>query len=191
MHQKILCNVERALKCRELLERILREKPQRKTRLSHPQSSSFNSLNFSTLTLSIDISLRGTLAKSLSHHTHIYEEVIWCLESSSEETNSFWLKQWATAGSGKLEKTRFDVTLLQQEAQRAQVHWVDQAWRVFCYSCIPILFFSGSFERLEGGGEVFSPSSSVSSSITHADIIFVFASLFSYSLPFNCCYVCD
>ena len=25
----------------------------------------------------------------------------------------------------------------------------------FCYLCIPTLFFSGSFYRLEGGGEVF------------------------------------
>ena len=47
--------------------------------------------NSSTFTLSIVIFLRGTLAQSLSHHTHLYEEVIWCLGSSSEGTNSFWL----------------------------------------------------------------------------------------------------
>jgi len=41
------------------------------------------------------------------------------LEGSSEETNSFWLMQWAIAGFGKLEKTRFGVTLLEQEAWRA------------------------------------------------------------------------
>ena len=35
------------------------------------------------------------------------------------------------------------------------MHWVDQAWKVYYYSCIPTLFFSGSFHRLEGGGEVF------------------------------------
>ena len=29
-------------------------------------------------------------------------------------------------------------------AWRAQVHWVDQAWRVFCYSRTPTLFSSGS-----------------------------------------------
>ena len=29
-------------------------------------------------------------------------------------------------------------------AWRAQVHWVDQVWRVFCYSCTPTLFSSGS-----------------------------------------------
>ena len=76
------------------------------TRLTHPQSSSFDSPNSTTLTLSIDTSLRGTLTKSLSHHTHIYEEIIWCLGSSLEGTNSFWLMQWAIVGSGKLEKTR-------------------------------------------------------------------------------------
>ena len=129
--------------CRELPERILREKPQRKTRLTHPQSSSFNSPNSSTLTLSIDISLRGTLAKSLSHHTHIYEKLFWCLGSSLEGSNSIWLMQWAIAGSGKIGKTRFGVTLLEQEAQRAQVHLVDQAQRVFYYSCIPTSFSSG------------------------------------------------
>ena len=30
-----------------------------------------------------------------------------------------WLMQWAIAGSGKLEKTKFDVTLLEQETWRA------------------------------------------------------------------------
>ena len=50
-------------KCREILERILREKPQRKTRLIHPQSSHRDSSNSSTLFLSVDKSLRGTLPK--------------------------------------------------------------------------------------------------------------------------------
>ena len=131
------------MKCRELLERILREKPLRKTRLTHPQSLSFDSSNSSTLTLSIDISLRGTFAKSLSHHTHISEEVFWCLGSSSKMTNSFGYCNGLIVGSDKLEKTRLDITLLEQEAWKAQVHWVDKAWRVFCYSCIPTSFFSG------------------------------------------------
>ena len=59
------------------------------------------------------------------------------------------------AGSGKLEKTQLGLTLLEQEVWKAQVHWVDQAWRVYCYSCIPTLFSSGSFHRLEGSEEVF------------------------------------
>ena len=106
-------------KCRKLLERILRQKPSRKTRLTLPQFLSFDSPNSSTLTLSIDTSLRGTLAKSLSHHTHISEKVLRCLGSSSKGTNSFWLMQWAITRFGKLEKTRFGITLLEQEAWRA------------------------------------------------------------------------
>ena len=47
----------------ELPERILREKPQRKTRLIHPQSSHRDSSNSFTLFLSIVTSLRGTLPK--------------------------------------------------------------------------------------------------------------------------------
>ena len=52
-------------KCRELLERFLREKPLRKTRLIHPQSSHRDSSNSSTIFLSIVKSLRGTLPKPL------------------------------------------------------------------------------------------------------------------------------
>ena len=43
-------------------------------------------------------------------------------------------------------KASEDMTLrspLVAGAWRAQVHWVDQAWRVFCYSCTPTLFSSG------------------------------------------------
>ena len=61
----------------------------KKCRLTYPQSSSFNSPNSSPLTVSIDISLRGTFSQILSHHTHIREEVFWCLGSSLEETNLF------------------------------------------------------------------------------------------------------
>ena len=50
-------------KCKELPQRILREKLQRKTKLTHPQSSHRDSSNSSTLTLSIITSLRGTLPK--------------------------------------------------------------------------------------------------------------------------------
>ena len=51
------------MKYRELRERILREKTQRKIRLIHPQSSHRDSSNSSTLFLSIVKSLRGTLPK--------------------------------------------------------------------------------------------------------------------------------
>ena len=80
---------------------------------------SFDSLISSTLTLSIDTFLRDILAKSLSHHTHICEEAFWYLGSYLEGTNSFWLIQWVIARSSKLEKIRFSITLLKQEAWRA------------------------------------------------------------------------
>ena len=51
-------------------------------------------------------------------------------------------------GSGKLEKTRLGVTLLEQEAWRAQKHQVDQALRVYCYSCIPTNFLADHFVAL-------------------------------------------
>ena len=50
-------------KCRELPKKILREKPQRKIRLIHPQYSHKDFSNSSTLFLSIVKSLRGTLPK--------------------------------------------------------------------------------------------------------------------------------
>ena len=46
-----------------------------------------------------------------------------------------------------IQKAREDMTLrilLVAGAWRAQVHWVDQAWRAFCYSCTPTLFSSES-----------------------------------------------
>ena len=46
----------------------------------------------------------------------------------------------------EIRKAREDITPkspLVAGAWRAQVHWLDQAWRVFCYSCTPILFSSG------------------------------------------------
>ena len=49
------------MKCRELLDKILREKPQRTTRLIHPQSYTFDSPNSSTLTLSIVLPMRGSM----------------------------------------------------------------------------------------------------------------------------------
>ena len=48
------------MKCREYPERILREKPQRTTRLIHPQSYTFDFPNSSTIILSIVIPMRGS-----------------------------------------------------------------------------------------------------------------------------------
>ena len=82
-------------KCKEFLERILREKSQRTIRLIHPQSYTFDSSNSSTLTFSIDIPLKGSLAKSLPQHRHISEKFLGVWEAVQERTNSFWFMQWA------------------------------------------------------------------------------------------------
>ena len=45
-----------------------------------------------------------------------------------------------------IQKAREDMTSkspLVAGTQRAQVHWVDQSWKVFYYSCTLTLFFSG------------------------------------------------
>jgi len=63
--------------------------------------------------------LRGSLAKSLSHHTYINEAEIWCLGSSLEMTNLLGWCNGLIAGSGKLKKIRLGLTLLEQEAWRA------------------------------------------------------------------------
>ena len=65
-------------KCRELLERKLREKPQRKTRLPHPQSLLRDSSNSSTLFLSIDTSLRGSLPNPFLTIPISMKRFIWC-----------------------------------------------------------------------------------------------------------------
>ena len=141
-------------KCRELPERILREKPQRKTRLTHPQSSSFDFPNSSTLTLSIVTYFRSTLAKKFSHHTHICEEAIWCLRSSQEGTNLYWLMLWAIAGSGKLEKTKVRRNLVQARSLEG-LGTLDrlglEGLLLFMY---PNFILQWIIDRLEGGGEV-------------------------------------
>ena len=61
---------------------------------------------------------------------------------------------------------------------------------VFYCSYIPTLFSSRLLTTWRAA-ERFSPSTSVFSSIIHRRVIFVFASFFPYSLPFNCCCVCN
>ena len=65
---------------RELLERILREKPQRKTRLIHPQSLPKKLFKFLySLPLHCQI-LERLITNTFCHHIHFYEGVVWCFE---------------------------------------------------------------------------------------------------------------
>ena len=69
------------------------------------------------------------------------------------------------------------------------MHQADQAWRVFCYSCIST---DCLVDRLPLGKRRrgFSPSSSVSSSITHRRVILCLrSSSLLFYLSFYCCVI--
>ena len=100
-------------KCRELLERILRETLEN----NNIESSTILYLwflNSSTLTLSIDIPLKGSLAKSLSHHTYISEEVFFFLVLGKQfkEDQFIWLMQWAYYGIRKVKEDTVRLNLV-------------------------------------------------------------------------------
>ena len=165
------------MKCRELLERILREKPQKKIRLTHPQSSHRDSSNSSTLILSIVTSLGGSLPKFFLTIPTSVRRPFGAWEAVRKEPISYWLMLWAIVESGKLKKKQVRRNLVEVEAQKAQVHLVDQTWRVFYCSYISTTFFSGLFTAwrvaemfyAEGFGFLFDNTSCVA---------LVFASLF-------------
>ena len=151
------------------IESFQREKPQRKTRLTYPQSSHRDSSNSSTLILSIITSLRGSLPKPFLTIPTSVRRPFGAQEAIRKGPISYWLMLWAIAESSKLKKKQVRRNLVGVGSWRAQVHWVDQAWRVFYYSCIPTTFFSGLFtawraaERFyaEGFGFLFDNTSCV------------------------------
>ena len=141
---------------------MLTEKPQRKTKLIHPQSSLRDSSNFSTLFLSIVKSLKGLLPKPFLTISISVRGLFGALGSSQKGTNFTLVDAMVKQRNpGSQKRNRFGATSLEQEAWRAQVHWVDQAWRVYCCSCIPTTFSSGLFtaqraaERFYAEGFIF------------------------------------
>ena len=81
--------------------------------------------------------------------THTYSEYKECFGASKAlgicQNNLVRLGECKRAYC-KIRKAREDMTprsSLVVGAWRAQVHWVDLAWRVFCYSCTSTLFSSG------------------------------------------------
>ena len=86
--------------------------------------------------------------------------------------------------------TRLGLTLLEQEAWMAQVHRVDQVWRVYYYSCIPTNFLVDHFTIWRAAERFFVEFFSFLFNNTCRCYICVCISL-PYSLPFNCCCVCD
>ena len=77
-------------------ERILSEKPQRKTRLIHPQSSHRDSSNSSTLFLSIVKSLRGTLSKPFLTIPISIKRLFGVWEAVKKGPISYWLMLWSS-----------------------------------------------------------------------------------------------
>ena len=153
------------------------EKPQRKTRLTHPQSSHRDSSNSFTLILSIVTSLRGSLPKPFLTIPTSMRRPFGAWKAVKKGPISYWLMLQAIAESSKLKKKQVQHNLVGVGAWRAQVHWVDQAWRVFCCSCIPTTFFSGLFTAWRVAERFYAEGFSFLSDNTLC-VVFVFASLF-------------
>ena len=88
----------------ELPERILREKPWRKTRLTYPQSSHRDSSNSSTLIISIVTSLSGSLSKPFLTIPTSLRRSFGAWEAVRKGPILYWLILWFIAESGKLKK---------------------------------------------------------------------------------------
>ena len=156
---------------------MLREKPQRKTRLIHPQSSHRDSLNSSTLTISIVTSLRGTLPKPFLTIPTSMRRPFGAWEAVRNGPISYWLMLQAIAESSKLKKKQVRHNLVGVGAWRAQVHWVDQAWRVFCCLCIPTSFFRGLLTSWRAAERFYANNFGFLFDNT-SGVVLVFASLF-------------
>ena len=104
-----------SMKCRELLEKILKETLEKKQDwLIH---------NLHPLILQIPLlspfPLRGTFSQILISPYPYKWRCILVLGKQFRRDQFIWLMQWAIVGSDKLKKTRFGVTLLEQEAWKA------------------------------------------------------------------------
>ena len=110
----------------------------------HPQFSLRDSSNSSTLFLSIVKFLIGLLSKHFLTISISVRGLFGALGSSQEGTNFTLVDAMVKQQNPRSQKrNRFGATSLEQEAWRAQVHQIDQTWRVYCCSCIPTTFSSG------------------------------------------------
>ena len=91
---------------------------------------------------------------------------------------------------GSQKRNRFGVTSLEQEAWKAQVHWVDQAWRVYCCSCIPTTFSSRLLTAWRAMERFYAESFGFLFDNTSLCYPYVCISL-PLSLPFIFCCGCD
>ena len=145
----------------------------------------------STLFLSLVKSLRGFLPKPFLTISISVRGRFGVLGSSQEGTNfilvDVMVKQWNPRSQ---KRNRFSVTLLEQEAQRAQIHWVDQAWKVYCCSCIPTTLSSGLLTAWRAAERFYAESFGFLFDNTSLCCPCVCISL-PLSQPFIFCYGCD
>ena len=83
------------------------------------------------------------------YNAHIFKVqiVIWSLGSFGDlpkEAGKAWRMQSDVLQDSKSQRRHDSEKSVGSRSLRVQVHWVDQAQRVFCYSCTPTLFSSGS-----------------------------------------------
>ena len=81
--------------------------------------------------LSISISLRGGQPKHLSHPFRVFSEVL-VLLGSIGRSQGWQMQLGACCGIQKARQNTVPRSLVGVGAWRAQVYWVDQAWRVSC-----------------------------------------------------------
>ena len=106
-------------KCKEFLERIFREKPQRTTRLIHPHSNTFDSPNSSTLTLSLVIPWEDLkLNPYLTTFKIVRRFLVFGKQFKREPIHFGWCNE-LIPGSDKLKKIRLGLIMLEQKAWRA------------------------------------------------------------------------
>ena len=140
---------------RELSKRILREKPQRKTRLIHPLSSSRDSSNPSTLFLSIVKSLRGLLPKHFLTISISMRGLFGALGSSQEGTNFTLVDTMVKQRNpGSQKRNRFSATSLEQRSLKGLGTLGRLGLEGLLLFMYPNYIFQWITYRLEGGGEV-------------------------------------
>ena len=167
---------------RESFQReFLIEKPQRKTRLTHPQSLPKRLFKFLySLPLHCQI-LKRLITKTFSHHIHFYERVVWCFGKQLGR-NQFHIG-WMLWSSSEIQEAR-------KEIGSAQPRWSKKLGRLRYIGQIRFggsivvhvsqLHFLVDYLPLGGRRRDFMLKALVSSSITHRCVVLVFTSLFPY-----------
>ena len=123
-------------------------------------------------------------------HTHLECcECFWSLGSIGR-CQGWWMQYGVYCGIQKAREDTISLNLVgarSLEGLGASDRLGLEGLLLFMY---PNFIFQWIILPLGGRQRGFSESFSVSFSITRADVILVFASLFPYSLTINCCYVC-